>query len=195
MKTRLLNHRLPVVSALLLVTLVLSGCAGQTISPSYYTLKPVARDTVPSSYETMGIAPIVLPEWLNQIKMGWSDGGVNLDGHNHDRWAGPLGKIIDQTQLRNFSRMYPTTEISLGPWERSGWPERVVQIRILSLERQNNQLTAEASFRILDNNRKVVSHSFNTYQHPLSDQASADRFAEALSNLLGQLNQNIVQIL
>ena len=175
---------------LLPLTVLLTGCASHT-PLHYYTLKPVAGAQTLTTSHSIGIQPVIMPSWLDQNKVSWDDGDVNLVVLEQDRWAGPLSKMINQTMLRNFSRIYPDTFVSLGPWVRSGTPERIVAIRIMALERAGNELSSEIAITISDQKRKVLSNSFRTYRQPLADNSSASEFAEALGNILGTMNIDV----
>ena len=152
----------PYLSALLLVVL-LAGCASSP-SPRYYTLKPIAGVETLTTQHSIGIQPVIMPSWLDQSRISWVNGDVNQIILGRDRWAGPLSRIIDQTLLRNFSRIYPEASVSLGPWVRSATPDRVITVRIMALERSNNELSAEIAIAISDQQRNELASLFQNIQ-------------------------------
>lgn len=178
------------VSLGFLFAVLLGGCASHP-PPHYYTLKPVSVAEHLTGNYSIGIQPVVMPSWLDQNKISWNDGDVNLVILEQDRWADPLSNTVNQIILRNFSRIYPDSFVSLGPWVRSATPDRVVTIRIMTLERASNELSTEIAITISDQKRKVFSNSFRIYRHPLADSSSAAEFAEALGTILGNVNMDI----
>lgn len=178
------------VSLGLLSVMLLTGCASRT-PLNYYTLKPVDNPQALATSHSIGIQPVVIPSWLDQNKFSWNDGGVNMVVLGQDRWASPLSTMVNQVMLRNFSRIYPDSLISIGPWVRSDTPDRVVAVRMMALERANNALSTEIAVTIFDQKRKVLSNSFRTYRQPLTDNSSASGFAEALGHILATMNTEI----
>ena len=175
----------------LLLVMLLPGCAGTSVPYQQYTLKPLADAQSCTSQFSLGVQPVILPPWLDQNRISWNDGDVNQTIMERDRWVGPLSTLIDQTMLRNFSRIYPDTAVSLGPWVRSATPDRVLSVQMMSLERVNNELAAETIIRISDQQRTVLFNSYRTYRQPLADNSSAREFTKALGTLLGNMSQEI----
>lgn len=182
----------PICSGLLflLFAALLTGCASH-IPVRYYTLKPVQGVETLTASHSIGIQPVIMPVWLEENKISWNNGDVNLVILEQDRWAGPLSKVINQTMLRNFSRFYPDALVSLGPWVRSATPERIVAVRIMALERANNTLSTEIAITISNQKREVLTNSFRIYQQPLAENSSASKFADTLGTILGMMNQDI----
>lgn len=182
------------LSALLLIVL-LAGCASSP-SPRYYTLKPVSEVKSLTPLHSIGIQPVIMPSWLDQTRISWVDGDANQIVLGRDRWAGPLSQIIDQIILRNFSRICANDAVvSPGPWARSSTPDRVVTIRILALERRENELSAEIAITITDQQRKALTNTFRTYNKPLPESGSASEFAETLGLIMGQMSLDLATLL
>ena len=188
------NNPFSLYLSVLLLTVFIAGCAS-TSPLRHYTLKPVSGVESLTTGHSIGLQPVIMPSWLDQSRISWVDGDVNQIALDQDRWAGPLSQIINQTLLRNFSRIYPDASVSPGPWVRSGTPERVITVRIMALERQHDELAAEIAITVSDQQRKVLINTFRTYRKSLPDNSPATEFAEALGIIMGQLSLDLAALL
>ena len=171
--------------------LLLCSCAGTPPQFNYYTLRATSQINTHPLPQSLGIAPVDIPGWLDQTSLVWSDGDVRLKANDNDRWAEPLAVAVTRVMMQDFSRYYGDDRISMGPWTRAERPERVVDMQILSLGRRQNQLLADVKWELSDKDRKIMITRYHSYSQPLSDLGSPAEFVQAFSDVINQIAQDV----
>ena len=168
---------------------LLSGCSSSIKSYRYYTLQPMAVPSGAGLQGSIGVNPVVIPEWLDQHSLVWSDGGFRLHKADLDRWGEPVPKAITRIMAENLNRLSDTW-VTAGPWLRSQRPDQVIEIELLSLAKQGEQVILDARWSINKKERHPTIKQKQFYQ-PVTGKASAEQLVEAFSKLLADLAMEI----
>lgn len=105
------NFRYPVISVLIL-TIMVSGCLGQSPPATHYLLKAIEKPS-DSKEQPVGelkplriqVGPVMFPEYLDRPQMVFlsNDHKVSIDSFN--RWAEPLADNFTRVVVENLSLM------------------------------------------------------------------------------------------
>ena len=82
-------RRLVLGAFCLLLTSLMTGCAS-TPDYQYYRLNteiPEATSTTTKAVYTLGITPVVLPNWMDSELLAWNEGTYNIRRLEFDRWG------------------------------------------------------------------------------------------------------------
>jgi uncharacterized protein len=109
-----MSRRLP--SAVLL-TLLVAGCGGSD-ETHYYKLVPTVGAALPASAAScvgapIAVAAVSLPDAVNRGEIVRADDD-DVDVSNHDRWAAPLGTLMQRTLAQELQARLPAGRV-LGP--------------------------------------------------------------------------------
>ena len=176
----------PLLSLFFIVTL-LSGCARNPPQYNYYTLQVSAERVDNPLPLSLGIAPVEIPAWLDQTNLIWSNGDVRLQTAESDRWAEPLSDAMSRILMQNISYHHGGSDLSLGPWNRTERPQRVLTVQVLSLGRTHNKLIMDVKWQLTDQDRKLIFREDQTYEENLDDTSDTTAYVRALGRLLENL--------
>jgi uncharacterized lipoprotein YmbA len=119
----------------------LAGCAGSVEKTHHYVMDSIDhRDLVrPVSAQdgpVIAVAPVVLPEYLNQNGIVTRDRSNEITRAEFHQWAGPLSEEIGRAVTENLSAMLGTDRVLLGATRRSIPVDYVVDIEVVTFERR-----------------------------------------------------------
>lgn len=174
------------------LALMLSGC-GSSPANNYYLLTahdfPVAAGESPS----VGVGPIVVPEYLNRKSMVYSRAGNSLQVASLDLWAEPLVDGIQRVMVLNLAGLLNTQDVQYFPWHPKRAPQYGVKVNLLQLEATDQQVSLAAEWLVYrPDSSETVQRRISNLQSPLPTGTSeAAQVAAAYSDLLYQLSDVI----
>ncbi len=173
--------------------LLLGGCA--TVKPfQYYRLQASAQEAELKPAGSIGVAPVVLPDWMGTAMLTWSDGAYRIHRSDLQRWGGELDKMVEQIVRQNLSINMGGNRVSSGPWLGDQRPEYVVVLELDNLIRKGDSVALEASWRIEDSQRKAVYQSSAYIREVVVARGldSSESLVEGFSQVLADLSSDIV---
>ena len=172
--------------AMAVIMLLLSGCAGTVKSYRYYTLKPLVESKEQFFKGSTGISPIIIPEWMDQQSLVWSDGHFRLFRADIDRWGEPLASAITRVTTENLNALAGGSPVSRGPWLKSQKPERTVDIELLSLAQNEHQVVLDVRWSIAEKGATGLSYRLQ-FSRTNTDYKKPEKLAECFSQLLSDM--------
>ncbi|TXS92120.1 membrane integrity-associated transporter subunit PqiC [Parahaliea maris] len=181
------------VTFALLLALLLAAC-GSTPQSKYYRLSATGSGGEGVS-PSLGIGPIVIPEYLDRNSMVFVSGDNQLHIASYERWAEPLSHGITRVLGLNLSEALDTQDIRPFPWPASDRPAYAVQVWLLELDAGADQTTLVAEWRLREpGSDREIARRIGRYQSGGSDRDGA-AMAAAYSHLLRQLTDDIARAL
>tara|TARA_R110002072_G_scaffold84388_7_gene191336 strand:- start:1168 stop:1779 length:612 start_codon:yes stop_codon:yes gene_type:complete len=180
------------LAPVLALALLLSGC-GSSPANNYYLLTahdfPVAAGESPS----VGVGPIVVPEYLNRKSMVYSRAGNSLQVANLDLWAEPLVDGIQRVIVLNLTGLLDTQDVQYFPWHPKRAPQYGVKVNLLQLEATDQQVSLAAEWLVYrPDSSETIQRRISKLQSPLpAGTSEAAKVAAAYSDLLYQLSDVI----
>lgn len=185
--------------------IVLSGCVAKKSGYHAYTLaatpsvqgkEPSAQVKEPSAKSlpaSIGVFPVELPGWLDRKNITWSDGDVRLIISGNDRWGEPLPQVLTQVMAQNLRRLTRGySQVSTGPWIRSGRPDNVIVIQVQSMAVVNQQLRVNVVWLLEGEGKKVISHREKVYALLLEENSTTEAYVQTLSRIWGLVAKDVV---
>ena len=180
------------VTGMALLLLLVTGCGSSPRSNHYLLTTDVAT---PPGGETpsLGIGPVVVPEFLNRNSMVYSREGNQLEISSTERWAEPLEAGIKRVVGINLASSLNTQDIRYFPWDRGKPPEFGVGISLLSLDAGDDEATLAAEWRVFRpaTGESVVRRISHLRLALPAGALTAQQIAPAYSELLSQLSDLI----
>jgi uncharacterized lipoprotein YmbA len=102
----------------ILVSLLLIGCSSSP-QVNYYTLSPANTAFSQDGEEavTLGLGPLRLPEYMNRSQMVTRGAGAELQVHEFNRWAEPLGPAINRIVSTDVDSLLDGVVVYTFPYE------------------------------------------------------------------------------
>ena len=124
------------LASLVLSAALLTGCA-HTPQPHYYVLSgpSVATNESTRSGPSIGIGPLLLPDYLDRPQIVTRATDSRLVLSNEHRWAEPLNVSFARALLGELEKQLPTQNLVVHPWRASLDIARQVRIDITRFER------------------------------------------------------------
>lgn len=133
---RLLRKRIE-TAGLLCVLLFLAGCGARTAISHYQlaaAIEPVAGTRQEMAGKLLGIGPVVLPEYLAQLKIVTRLSANSLAVSDNHRWAEPLADNLPRVLRENLSRLLATERMAVHPWGSGVEPDAQLRLQVIQLE-------------------------------------------------------------
>ncbi len=187
-----MSKRILSLTPALLLVLLLAGC-GSSPANNYYLLSahefPAAGGETPS----IGVGPIVVPEYLSRESMVYNRAGNTLQVASLDLWAEPLVDGIQRVMVLNLAGLLNTQDVQFFPWHRKRAPEYGVKVNLLQLEATGQQVLLTAEWLIYrPGSATTVQRRISRLQSTLAaGTPEGDQVAAAYSDLLYQLSEII----
>ena len=178
---------------------LLTACA--TPSSNFYTLEsqslPFATaNTAIAKKRLIGIGPLSLPALVErrQIVTRTENNGIQIA--EFDLWAAPLKDNVLAVLSKNVATLQPNAIVRAYPWNAFGDVDYRVIVDISRFDTQlGKSANLEASWAIMEEkNHTIVSNGQANIKQPLND-ANYNSAAQALSQLLSKLSQQIAMAL
>jgi uncharacterized lipoprotein YmbA len=188
-------------AAILIVLMVLSGCAGSKPA-NYYVLysiqNPVPQVRAAGTEQDLaiGVGPIKIPDYLDRPQMAARSGGSGLQFAEFDKWAEPLEKNLTRVLADNLSILVPTERVSVFPWARAVPVRYQVTVEIVQLEKMpDEKVILDARWNILENDGgKLLVMKRSKFTLPV-ESAGFEGVASAESRAVEALSRDIAAAL
>ncbi|WP_028583219.1 PqiC family protein [Desulfogranum mediterraneum] len=199
-----MNRSLPCqpLWTLLLLGLLLAGCAAGSAKLSFYSLYP-SHPSIPAgvrleqqgySSQTL-IMPVQLAPQLQHLGIVSRPSPATTRISPLSRWSGPLDEQFAGVIAANLKALLRSPHISIYPGPRYGRQRLMVEIRLDSFSPLRDQFNLEASWTISDvPSRRQLKQTSSSYTIPLS-QPGYEGYAAAGSATAGLLSLEIAQAL
>ncbi|MCB1704665.1 MAG: membrane integrity-associated transporter subunit PqiC [Halioglobus sp.] len=180
------------LAPVLAMALLLTGC-GSSPANHYYLLTAHDFPVTVSESPSVGVGPIVVPEYLNRKSMVYNRAGNALQVASLDLWAEPLADGIQRVVVLNLTGLLNTQDVQYFPWHPKRAPEYGVKVNILQLEAADQQVSLTAEWLVYHPaSSETVQRRISKLQSPLpAGDTEAAQVAAAYSDLLYQLSDVI----
>ncbi len=180
------------VTGMALLLLMVAGC-GSSPRSNHYLLTTDVSTPPDGETPSLGIGPVVVPEFLNRNSMVYSRQGNQLEISSTERWAEPLEAGIKRVVGINLASSLDTQDIRYFPWNAGKPPEFGISISVLSLDADDDEATLEAEWRVFRpaTGESVVRRISHLRLALPAGTLNAQQIAPAYSELLSQLSDLI----
>lgn len=178
---------------------ILAGCVSPSEMTRQYVItatgqqgavRPVSAQEGP----IVAVAPVTLPEYLNQHGIVTRGAGNEITRAEYHAWAGPLSEEIARAVAENLSAMLPTDRVIVGTARRSIPVDFTVDIEIANFERETDSNAVDlvarwAVFR--GDERSLLAMRRSQFRETASGPEYGDTVA-AMSEAVATLSEEIV---
>lgn len=180
------------VTGMTLLLLMVTGC-GSSPRSNHYLLTTDVSTPPDGETPSLGIGPVVVPEFLNRNSMVYSRQGNQLEISSTERWAEPLEAGIKRVVGINLASSLDTQDIRYFPWNAGKPPEFGISISLLSLDADDDEATLAAEWRVFRpaTGESVVRRISHLRLALPAGTLNAQQIAPAYSELLSQLSDLI----
>ena len=180
------------LAGIALLVLLVAGC-GSSPRSNHYLLTTDVSTPPDGETPSLGIGPIVVPEFLNRNSMVYSREGNQLEISSTERWAEPLEAGIKRVVGINLASSLDTQDIRYFPFNAVKPPEFGISISVLSLDADDDEATLEAEWRVFRpaTGESVVRRISHLQLALPAGTLTAQQIAPAYSELLSQLSDLI----
>ena len=177
------------VTGMALLLLMVAGC-GSSPRSNHYLLTTDVSTPPDGETPSLGIGPVVVPEFLNRNSMVYSRQGNQLEISSTERWAEPLEAGIKRVVGINLASSLDTQDIRYFPWNAGKPPEFGISISLLSLDADDDEATLAAEWRVFRpaTGESVVRRISHLRLSLPAGTHNAQQIAPAYSELLSQLS-------
>ena len=187
-----MSVRFPII---VLVALLLANC-GSSPKTQYFTLAPVPesgqRAAIPMP---VTVAAVHVPPALDRREMVQRTGANSVDIREQDRWTAPLADMIREVLTRDLAARLPPDKV-VTP--QSPAPPHTVQV-VVSVAQfgpdATGKVVLDGDWSLLDGDREKLLLRRQVALETAARDRSADGQAAAMSQLVGQLAQDIATTL
>jgi len=180
---------------MVLIALLLASC-GSSPKTQYFTLAPVpASEHRASISAPVTVAAVHVPPALDRREMVRRTGANSVDIREQDRWTAPLGDLVREVLARDLEARLPQDKV-VTP--QSPAPPHTQQI-VVSLAQFGpdaaGKVVLDGDWSLLDGDREKLLLRRNVAFETAASRRGADGQAAAMSQLVGQLAEDIAATL
>ncbi|MGY0216865.1 PqiC family protein [Endozoicomonadaceae bacterium StTr2] len=143
---------------------------------------------------TVGIIPVKVPEWLDNKKITYSDGGYRILQTGHQRWGEPLPQLLTRTLAANLMQLQPDLTVLSGPWDVSRRPQERIRVEVLELSVSAKKLVLVTRWQVESDHHQDSPVKVSKLEQEIVGMES-ERVAQGLSDLLVHLSLEFYQAL
>jgi uncharacterized lipoprotein YmbA len=165
----------------------LIACSSSGPATSYYALIP--SHSVPSELQisNLGLAPVVLPEYLDNIAVISRKDSVGITVSGRHAWAEPLDKGINRVLAADLSHYYGQAVVAF-PWDQRDRPVRQLRVVFESFDGvRGGTLGLVASWSVYDYDTKSVQEKGRVRLQASSETSDYVDYVKTLNVLVDQL--------
>jgi uncharacterized lipoprotein YmbA len=182
-----------------LALLLLSGCAGNVTTTSYYSLYApqtgAAMSVQADGALAVSVGPVTMPDILKQTRIATGGAAGRYDLAEYHRWSGELDREMSRALAEQLSRSLGTENVSIFPWDQQLVPRFRVLADVLNM---GGALGSEANlsvrWTVLDAERKgepVIRRSDLSERLAVTDHsawvAAQQRNIEKLGRIIAEM--------
>ncbi|MBZ4203050.1 MAG: PqiC family protein [Methylovulum sp.] len=178
----------------LLAALMLGACS--TTPPTHFYVLDALPQTERANKQALaiGIGPITLPALLERKQMvtRLHDNTVQLAEFH--QWAEPLKDTLPRVIVKNLAALQPTYVFRAYPWSAYGNVDYriIIDIDSFAAETKKN-VKFSASWAIMDERQHAIIKNGKTQLERILPNPAPAAIAEAMSQLLSQFSQRLIQ--
>lgn len=182
------------LALLILGIMLMTGCGIGGTSPStrFYILKPLdiaeTAQTPKATGETVGIAQVVLPGYLDRPQIITRTAGHLITLADYDHWAEDLADNINQVLVEQISSIRPNDSIIAHPWPRHHKVNKQIKLNILRFDgMQGGKTELKGSWFLLNGRGDQVISSHRFQYHDQAENGNYEALVASLGRLINQL--------
>ena len=184
------------ISAVLL-GVVLTGCA-QSEPSRFYGLAslPVHTEEPNLAEVSVGIVPVILPEYLNRPQIVTRSSPTTLEIAELERWVEPLDSMATRIMVQNLSDWTGSDAILVLPQRRESRYDWFLELEFLRFDAGTDGMVLDARWSLFEGRNETLAASKRSVIELSVDMAGADRFdaiARAMSVGMALLGEEILQ--
>ena len=166
--------------------LLASSCASP--QPAFYTLAAIPGTPSPVRTRAVELRRIGLAGYLDRPEIVRDSNDYRVHFQTTDRWAEPLGTLIERVFTENLVQRLPGTSVYGESGSISTRPDLVVEVDVLRLDPQAGQVVLLAQLAVRPENQRGAAASRAEVVRLTAPAGTTTRdLAAAESALLGQL--------
>jgi uncharacterized lipoprotein YmbA len=178
-------HLSSVFAVIMLV--VISGCAGKSQPPRFYTLTSIAEGNIflacdsPAGNAAIGIGPVKLADYLDQSRIITRSSDNRVERAEFNQWSGSFKDNLTNVLAENIGYLLATDRIAIYPWRTYVPIDYQVTVDIVRCDGQpGKEVVLVARWSVLSGNEEAGNGGYES-------------LVAAQSRALGRLSQEIVQ--
>ena len=176
----------------LAVLLLLAGCASP--QPSFYTLAATAGTTYPATARAVELRRIGLAGYLDRPEIVRGAGDYRVDFHDTERWAEPLGTLIERVFTEDLVRRLPGASVYGESGAISITPDLVVEVDVQRLDPESGEVVLLAQIAVRPEGDKAAGTTRAATVRLTAPSGTTTRdLAAAESALIGQLADAVAE--
>jgi uncharacterized lipoprotein YmbA len=191
-------HLSAVFAVIMLV--VISGCAGKSQPPQFYTLTSIAEGNIfptcdnPARNAAIGIGPVKLADYLDQSRIVTRTSDNRVEQAEFDKWSGSFKDNLTNVLAENIGHLLATDRIAIYPWRSYVPIDYHVTVDIVRCDGQpGKEVILVARWRVLSGNEKKTFAMKRSDIHEQAGNGGYEGLVAAQSRALGRLSLEIVQ--
>ncbi len=201
-----LSARLAGPLVFVVLVALLGGCVTPGPSTRFYTLTPVVEaqpgnarpvaEQSPARPRMVVVKDIRLPLYLDRPQIVTRGAGNSLEWSEIDQWGGGLRDDMARILAMNLGRLLEGDRVVAAPYPAAKSPDCRIEVEIRSFERQSTgrvELIAQWWITRGSDGTLLESSEGTFLGDSVSDGASYDGLANAMSAVYGKLAQAIAQ--
>jgi uncharacterized protein len=154
---------------------------------------PQAR---PASSRSVGLGPVVLPEYVRRAEIVTRVGGTRIVPSDTERWSEPIESAVERVLALDLARLMGLGRIAHHPWYSTDRPDVQIEVGFSRFERDdkgNVVVVARWILRETGGNQAPIEKEFRADLPAGEDGASAAlAFSRALAELSGRIADEAV---
>lgn len=188
---------------LLACVLLMTGCA-RTPPVAYYQLSavdsgPPAADAGAIGEATIGLGPVLLPDFLDRPHIVIREGANRLQLAQDHRWAEPLAGNIARVLRENLAARLVTERIVHYPWSKGAAVDYQIIVELISFEGEGyKEARLAAVWSIRDRQGNILLPQRRSDHLATASQPDCEGLVQALSRTLallcGEIAGQVLQI-
>lgn len=187
---------------ILLASSLLSACTG-----NLQNLQNIGKESDPTRFYTLastvtpvenaasplviGVGPVTVADYLDRSQIVIRKSATELELGEFDRWAGKTDREIQRVLTADLAAQLGSQKVVTHPWRSAVTPDYSVEVAVERFERDaDGKVKLDASWQVFaDDGRTPLS--FHRTRLEKESAAGYDAVSAALSDLVGQLSQQI----
>lgn len=185
--------RFALVFLLLSVLSVLSACASKNPATRFYSFFPSqAAQTHDNVTRSLGVGPIMLPEYLENPAVVSLTGGQQLRISGYHAWAGSLQDAITRVAANDLAQSFPAARVVAFPWDNRVRPEFQLRLRFSEFAgERGGEIRAGISWTLLHKGEDGIIAEGDVRRKMPAPSADVEAYVQTLNNLLNQMMEAI----
>ena len=175
----------------LLLSSPLAGCASPP-PPDLFTLAPVVGAPLPTKVAGVELRRVGLAGYLDRNDIVRSAAGYRLSVTTDQRWAEPLGKMLDRVLSEDLAQRLPNTSVFAESGAIQGDSALILEVNIQRLDADADGtvvLAAQIAFR--QDGSKTAPRTDNLRLTAMPAGPGTPALVATMSGLLGQLADRV----